>query len=208
VSWVFPASRTIAFSQTRSHGVHENPIVSSCARTYSGQRPGPISDPAHRLSPVARVIWGSTDGAASPPGKIIGGARSCLCVAHRIRRPARRLPTGTGSRGHQHSPRLSPPEERCGSQCPGWPAADSGGSALSRAGIAVRVDLMDLPSTFGVPGMDLGDQAPMLARGQIWRSGWCGSRTRGPIARSGRGAHSWWLAGARVGECECDRPDG
>jgi hypothetical protein len=50
---------------------------------------------------------------------------------------------------------------------PGWPAADSGGSALSRAGIAVRVDLMGLPSTFGGSGMDLGDQAPMLARGQI-----------------------------------------
>ncbi len=148
MSWVFPASQTIAFSQTRSHGVHESPTVSSCAWTYSGQRPGPTSDPAHRLSPVARVIWGSTDGAASPPGKIIGGARSCLCGAHRIRRPARRLPTGTGSRGYQHSPRLSPPEERCGSQCP-WPAANSGGSALSRAGIAVRVGLMDLPSTFG-----------------------------------------------------------
>jgi hypothetical protein len=132
--------------------------VSSCARTYSGQRPGPISGPTNRLSPVARVIWGSIEGAASSPGKIIGGAGSGPRIACRIRRlrdaslQARDVAVTDTRQGCRR------PGERCGSQGLGGPRR----VRTQPRGIAVRVDLMDLASTFGGPGMYLGDRAPML----------------------------------------------
>jgi cysteine desulfurase/selenocysteine lyase len=39
VSWEFPVLRAVAFGAARSRCVHGSPAVSSCARTYSGQRP-------------------------------------------------------------------------------------------------------------------------------------------------------------------------
>jgi hypothetical protein len=121
VSWIFPVSRAIGFGLTRSRCVHESPTVSSCARTYSGQRPGPTSGPANRLSPGCASHLGEHRRRCQPPGKIIGGARSGPRIGHRIRRLVRRLPAGTGSRGHQHPPRLSPPRGALRQSDPGGP---------------------------------------------------------------------------------------
>jgi hypothetical protein len=49
VSWIFPDSRAVAFRLAKSRCVHASPAVSSCARTYSGQRPGRTCGPANRL---------------------------------------------------------------------------------------------------------------------------------------------------------------
>ena len=91
MSWEFPASRAVAFGP-RSRCVHGSPAVSSCARTYSGQRPRSWTRPGGAFGRIARgreaEAGGSpnrllldSDGppspAKSPSGsqKITGGSR-------------------------------------------------------------------------------------------------------------------------------------
>jgi hypothetical protein len=56
VAWGFPDSRAGAFGSVRSRRIHRSPAVSSCARTYSGQRSARISGPPGPLIPVAPVV--------------------------------------------------------------------------------------------------------------------------------------------------------
>jgi hypothetical protein len=87
VAWAFSASRAGVFGLMRSRCVYEGPAVSSCARTYSGQRPGRTSGPLNLLSSLRRL---SGDRLAGVPArwKIIGSPRSDPCIAHNARRPA------------------------------------------------------------------------------------------------------------------------
>lgn len=146
----------------KSRCVHESPAVSSCARTYSGQRPGRISGSANRLSPVAPIIRGEHRRPCQPSGKIIGGTRSGPRIAHRIRQRARRLPAGTGSRGGLAKV-----------------AAAQGSAAAIRLGRPAARPLSAAPGsrsewTFDGPAVDLrwtrhvpGRPGAVLARGQI-----------------------------------------
>jgi hypothetical protein len=54
VSWGFPASRAVASGSLTSSCVHGSPAVSSCARTYSGQRPRSWTRPGGAFGPIAR----------------------------------------------------------------------------------------------------------------------------------------------------------
>jgi hypothetical protein len=49
----------------------------------------------------------------------------------------------------------------------GGPRLTAAGPHSAGPGSRSVWNLMDLPSTCGGPGMDLGDREPMLARGQI-----------------------------------------
>jgi len=165
VSWVFLVLRAVALGLAKSRCVHDSPAVSSCARTYSGQRPGRARGPPDRFSLAGPVIRGRAGGLPAS-GKTIGaGARwpangpQHLPAARRPRQ-ARDLAADSQGCAIQGSTAVIsvsparaalPPLVRDAGARPGGPARPASSAAGSRS-VRICRRLMDLSSTFGGPG--------------------------------------------------------
>jgi hypothetical protein len=171
VSWGSPASRAVAFGAVRSRCVHGSPAVSSCARTYSGQRPRSWTRPGGAFGRIARGReaeaggspnrWfldfdGPPSSVKNPPGsgKITGGSKVWPTHGPRDPRAVTRTRLISGYRFGLTAP-------AAGQACPvgGWAAEcnDRPRINLRPAGrrASFRRPLTDLGCTYGGPFMYL-----------------------------------------------------
>ena len=149
----------------KSRCVHVSPAVSSCARTYSGQRPGRTNGPLNRLSPVAPLIRGPFGGCTCP---LKDHRWLSFWPTHSPQNPSAGAASPAVPGSASEWPSCCRPGERCDDQCfaglcglSPWsamqwspPGRPSGASACRHAGSrCVCGPLMDLPSACGGPGM-------------------------------------------------------
>ena len=174
MSWGFPASRAVAFGAVRSRCVHGSPAVSSCARTYSGQRPRSwtrlggafLADRSGRgsgsrrlteqLAPRFRCPLSSVK-SPSDSRKIIGGSRVWPTRGPRDPRALTRTLLIWGYRFGRTtaggSPRLPGLRMGCRMQ---RPATDKPAPA-GRYGASLRRPATDLGCTYGGPSFTSRD---------------------------------------------------
>jgi len=174
VAWGFPGLRAVVSGPVRSRCVHRNPAVSGCARTYSGQRPGPAGGTGSGLAvpmPAAagpRRVSGAGCGRSlmvAVPGRAgVRGAAGGRAGSFRNARASGRVP-GLHERWRVHigagQVRYGAGRRQRAARCPLRP----------RPSRRVAAPLTGLPRTGGVP------------RGPAW------------VAETSRRARSWAIHG-------------
>ena len=133
MSWEFPVSRAVAFVAVRSRCVHGSPAVSSCARTYSGQRPRSWT---RHSGAFGRIAWSGKRKRAAHRT-----AGSWISIARRPRQPAGQ--PGPSPPAQRHGHRL---QDTFQTACP--PAITKGQARhlLGEGGLGARVVAAEEPA--------------------------------------------------------------